>query len=125
MEVLKLNDCYVIGTTLLCLKRVSFERLNKIKENLSAMGVNVDLSEKSIQSTVSEWRDFFELTEDGLELTKKATGNLPLVEFIFNGVLTDQERDCLRAAIFNYNQINYPINNKTKVIQFSKGKSRR
>lgn len=118
MEVLNLNACYVIGTSLFCLKHVSFERLNQIKENLLSMGVKVDLSEKNIRSTVNEWKDFFELTEDGLELTKKANGNLILVEFIFNGVLTDQERNCLRSAIYNYNK----PNNKTKVIQFRNSK---
>lgn len=106
-----INDCYVIGTTLLYLDEVSFERLTRIKANLLIRNIKTDLTMDSIKKTVLEWHDFFEFTDDNkISLTEQASQNKLLVEIVFNSCLSFETGQSLSESI-----LNYP---KSKIIQF-------
>ena len=108
-----LDDCYVIGTSLLYLDKFSNERAEQIKNNLMESGIDTMLTDESISATVSEWKDFFEITKDhDVVLTKGAKQNQGLVFMIFHGVLPGETREILMSSIFNYSH--------QKVIQFKR-----
>ena len=110
-----IEDCYILGTTLLYLDEVTFERLEQIKNNLMIRGIESKLNSESLECTVLEWHDFFEFKEDKtISLTKSVSDNKCLVEMIFHSVLSDRVKEDVLNSIFNYL--------KQKIILFPKNK---
>lgn len=106
MDKYFIDDCYIIGTALLYLNEISFDRLDKIKSNLFRQFINVKLTPESITQTVLEWHDFFEITDNNtISLTKGASTNKILVEMIFYDVLDRNIRECILDSIFNYKNV--------------------
>ena len=108
-----LDDCYVIGTSLLYLDKFSIERAEKIKNNLMEYGIDTQLTSESIRATVNEWKDFFEKTEgNDVVLTYGAKQSQGLLFMLFHGVLPEDTKEVLMNSIFNYSY--------QKVIQFKR-----
>ena len=85
---MELNLCYIVGTTLLYMNKLSFEDLQKICIKLSEKGYKVNSSTENILSIIKEWNDFFMLDLDkNIVLIDKSIENKYVVELIFNDVL--------------------------------------
>lgn len=107
------NDCHILGTSLLYLNELKKDRLDQIKNNLTSIGIDTELTDSSIANTILEWHDFFEFTEDdSITLTKNASQNKLLVEMIFYKVLSEDIRKEVLNSVFNCP--------KPKIIMFPK-----
>lgn len=110
---MELNICYVVGTTLLYMNKLSFEDLQKIVNKLSDKGYIVDFSEENIFTMFKEWKDFFMLDLDGnIVLTDSASENKIIVQILFQSVLDINIRNDI------INSILYRNKNKSKIIKF-------
>lgn len=110
---MELNICYVVGTTLLYMNKLSFEDLEKIREKLSYKGYIVDTSKENIFAMLKEWRDFFILDLDNNILLSDSTKESKhIVEVIFNSVLDPiVSGDILNSILYRNKQ-------QSKIIKF-------
>ena len=107
-----MNLCYVVGTTLLYMNKLSFEDLQKICIKLLDKGYIVDCSEKNICAMLKEWFDFFVVdSSNNILLTRKNQSNKYFVTLIFNSVLDNKiKQDILNSILYRNNQ-------KSKIIR--------
>ena len=98
-----IDDCYVIGTALLYSDKFIRETVGQIKNNFTEQGIETELTSESIKQTVSEWKDFFEMTEDkDVVLTQGAKQNKGLLFMLFHGVLPGEMQEIVMNAVFNH-----------------------
>ena len=109
-----IDPCYIIGTALLFKNSLDREFFDRVGSRLSTV-YDVDLSEKSVLSSVREWKDFFRLTPDNrVILTKEAILNKMMTRFLFSDSLEPHVYDDVVAAILNKEK------NNTKILRFPK-----
>lgn len=111
---IEVDACYVIGTALLYKNSVNRELLNRVEKRLSCF-YDVDLSEEKVNSTVTEWKDFFRFNENGnVILTKEGLLNKGLVRFLFADGLEPEIYDRVFKTIMNIEE------KKIKILRFPK-----
>lgn len=109
-----IDPCYIIGTSLLFRNSLDREFFDRVGSRLSEK-YDIDLSEKSVLSSVREWKDFFRLTPDNrVILTKEAILNKVMTRFLFSDSLEQQVYDDVVAAILNKEK------STTKILRFPK-----
>lgn len=115
---MELNLCYVVGTTLLYMNKLSFEDLQKICSKLLDKGYIVVFSKENIFAILKEWKDFFVLDSDNnIVLIDNTIENKYVVELIFNDVL---ERTVSMDIL---NSVLYRNKEKSKIIKYYNWKS--
>ena len=107
---MELNICYVVGTALLYMNKLSLEDLEKICNKLSDKGYVVDVSIENIFAMLNEWRDFFKFDLDNNILPTKK--NKHFLELIFNSVLDSNTNSNI------LNSILYRNKQEAKIIKF-------
>lgn len=114
--MIDINLCYVIGTSLMYMKKLNREDLNNITNVLSESGYSVNISDENIYEVLKEWRDFFMFNEDNTEisLTENTDKCKNLIQKIFVYPLEPNLQDTLFKAILYRNK------NKCKIISFKK-----
>lgn len=115
---MELNLCYVVGTILLYMNKLSFEDLQKISNKLYNRGYIVDSSEENIFAMFKEWKDFFILDLDNnIVLTEGTKENKYILELIFNDALDRTvSMDILNSILYRNKQ-------EAKIIKYYNWKS--
>ena len=115
---MELNLCYIIGTTLLYMNKLSFEDLQKIGNKLSEKGYIVDCSKENILAIIKAWEDFFMVDlNNNIVLADKTIENKYVVELIFNDVLDRiVSTDILNSILYRNKE-------KSKIIKYYNWKS--
>ena len=97
----KINTCYILGTTLLNMNKVSYFQIELIKEQLLSINKNyvVDLGNDNTMIVIDEWRDFFMTDENNdILLTDNSFNARNTVSLLFTNSLSfDVQLDLLRA----------------------------
>ena len=115
---MELNLCYVVGSTLLYMNKLSLEDLQKICSKLSEKGYIIDSSNENIFAIIKEWNDFFMLDLDNnIVLIDNTIENKYVVELIFNDILDMVVRkDILNSTLYRNKE-------KCKIIKYCNWKS--
>ena len=78
-----IDPCYVIGTALIYKNSLDRAFFDRVESELSK-NYDIDLSEKSVSSSVLEWKDFFRMTDDGrVILTEPSLKDKTLIRILF------------------------------------------
>lgn len=111
-----IDPCYVIGTALIYKNSLDRPFFDRVESELSKY-YDIDLSEKSVISSVEEWKDFFRMTSDGrVILTEPSIKDKTLIRILFVSALQGKVYDDVESAILN-KKVN---KGKTKILRFPK-----
>ena len=111
-----IDPCYVIGTALIYKNSLDRTFFDRVESELSK-NYDIDLSEKSVISSVEEWKDFFKITSDGrVILTESSLKDKTLIRILFVSAFEDKVYEDVESAILN-KKVN---KDKTKILRFPK-----
>lgn len=109
------DACYVIGTALLFKKSVDRKLLDRVEKELSIY-YEIDLSPEKVLQTIKEWKDFFQLDNQGdVVLTETSKLDKTFIRLLFADGLDQEIYDKILNSIFN---ITKKQPSKTKILRF-------
>ena len=110
-----IDACYIIGTALRFKKALDRTFFDRVADELSK-DYEINLSEECVNSSISEWHDFFCITSDNKVILKpEVEQDKWLIKYLFSDALEPEIYEKVLNAIFNKS-----IKQKQKTLRFPK-----